>query len=397
MTSILHEDVLTGAPELSRPSDLALLDVALVFPSLPPSLDGIGDHTAQFAAALARSARVRILTAEKEPDAIPSVGIRQAFGRTRSGIWRLVDAVAEDPPDWLVLQFDQFSYGRWGLNPFLPLAIRSIKRSCPQTRIAWIAHEDFVPVTSWKFAIMTSWQRAQFVSLGHLADLIFFSIEPWVERYSTWFPGKTVRHLPCGSNIPRSGVARAEARQRLGIEESTFIAGVFGTINASRMVPSIVRAAAALHQASSDFRLLYVGPHGAALEAALGDVPLLDAGRLPADEVSVYLAAMDLHLVPFIDGVSTRRSSFMAGLQHAVPSLGTAGVLTDAALHRADGEAFLLTPVDRPEAFEREALRLLRDPRLRTRIGAGGRRLYDASFSFESVADRFIAAVEEVS
>lgn len=402
MNPTLYEATSQRAPTAPRPREAtsggaAPLDLALVFPSLPPALDGIGDHTARFAEALARSARVRILTAQDDASPIPSVEVRRAFECSSHKIRGLVDAVAGDPPDWLILQFDQFSYGRWGLNPFLPLAIRAIKRSCPRTRIAWIAHEDFVPVTSWKFAIMTAWQRAQFVALGHLADLVFFSIGPWVDRYSRWFPRKTVRHLPCGSNIPRSGVTRAEARQRLGIEEGTFVAGVFGTINASRLLPSISRAATALHRASDDFRLLYVGPHGAALRAALGDVPLLDAGRLPAEAVSAHLAAMDVHLAPFIDGVSTRRSSFMAGLQHGVPSLGTAGPLTDAMLHRVNGEAFLLTPVDRPEEFEREALELFRDPGRRSQIGAGGQRLYEASFSFESVAERFLAAVREVA
>ena len=138
----------------------------------------------------------------------------------RHEILRIVDVIEKDRPDWLFIQFNQFSYGRWGLNPFLPLAIARIRRRCPGTRIAWMAHEDFVPITNWRFAVMTIWQRAQFKALGQMADHIFFSIEPWTEKYQAWFPRKPVTHLPVGSNIPHVGPSRDEARRPAGYSGS---------------------------------------------------------------------------------------------------------------------------------------------------------------------------------
>lgn len=371
------------------------MTVDLIFPVLPPALDGIGDYTALLARALAPHADVRVLAGPDPHDAIEGVTVEPAFTVSPpQGVRHLLTAVEHRRPDWVVLQFNQFSYGRWGFNPFLPLVVRQIKRRLPQTGIAWMAHEDFVPVTSWKFAIMTLWQRWQFWMLGRAADRIFFSIEPWAEKYQRWFTDTPVRHLPVASNIPHAGCSREEARRRLGLDPETFVAGVFGTVNASRMLPLIRRAATAMQAASDRFTLLYVGPHGAAMREAMGpDLPLLDAGRLPAREVSACFSAMDLHLTPFVDGVSTRRGSFLTGLQHSVPTVGTAGELTDALLKDADGEAFLLAPVDDPVTFERHALTLLREDDRRARIAAAARALYDGSFSFEVIAEQLLAGL----
>jgi len=371
--------------------------VDIVFPVLPPSLDGIGDYTARFAEALTEHCAVRIHTAQSDFAPILGVEICSSFSLKQPwGIRRLVDAVCTSPPDWLLIQFNQFSYGRWGFNPFLPLTLRAIKQEHPDIRIAWMAHEDFVPVTSWKFAIMTLWQRWQFWMLGRQADLIFFSIDPWVQKYTTWFPDTPVRHLPVGSNIPYLGLSRAVARKQVGIDENSFVAGVFGTLGASRMVSFIHRAASALYKRSDNFVVLYVGPDGDVLQNALGSIPVIDAGRLPAEEVSAHLSAMDVHLAPYIDGVSTRRGSFMAGIQHGVASVSTDGELTDQVLRDATGDALLLAPVDRPNLFAEKSLAFSAHPERRTQIALKGQSLYDTSFSFEVTASRFAHSIEEV-
>ena len=232
--------------------------------------------------------------------------------------------------------------------------------------------------------------------LGTQADLIFFSIEPWVHKYRSWFSHAPVGLLPSCSNIPLAATTRCEARRRIGVEEHTFVAGVFGTVNASRMLSFIRRAAAALHRRTKDFAILYVGPHGKEMRAEMGTLPLIDAGPLPADEVSWHLAAMDIHLTPFIDGVSTRRGSFMAGIQHGIPTVSTEGILTDGVLKQANGDVFLLASVEDPEAFERHAVTLLEDAGLRRHMAASSRAFYQASFSKDVIASRFLAAIGEM-
>lgn len=363
--------------------------VDLVFPSLPPAHDGIGDHTVRLARAMSTGCDVRILTAQADATPIPGVEIQFAF--SLNWPWQingLVEVVTANPPDWLVVQFNQFSYGRWGFNPFLPLALRRLRSAAPDVNIAWIAHEDFMPATSLKSALMHFWQRWQFRALGRQADQIFFSIEPWVRKYGPWFPDTPVHHLPIGSNMPLIHEDPSKLRDRLELEDS-FVVGFFGTVRA-RLLGHLAAALDALTDQIENVVLLYVGPDGAALRDALPDVSVLDAGRLPAEEVSRHLRIMDLHLTPFIDGVSTRRGSFMAGLQHAVPTIATNGELTDPLLQRADGTAFLLFPTNDPGAFARGAVALSTDPSRRRQIGREGQRLYEDHFSFEATTPVFL-------
>jgi glycosyltransferase involved in cell wall biosynthesis len=355
---------------------------------LPPTLDGIGDHTVQIARRIARSDRVRVLTAQSDPAPIPGVEIIPSFSIAPPwGIRSVADAILSDPPDWLIVQFNQFSYGRWGLNPFLPLTLRRIRQEAPSVRIAWMAHEDFVPASSPKFALMRLWQKAQFIALGRVSDAIFFSIEPWVKKYGPWFPDTPTHHNPIGSNMPYVEADASVVRTKHDISNDAFVLGFFGTLRA-RLIGHIEAAmdrirAAARKGGKPDPVLLSVGPDGADLKAQLPDHQVIDAGRLAAEDVSRHLQAMDLHLTPFIDGVSTRRGSFMAGLQHGVPTLGTHGPLTDEILVRADGDAVRLCSIDDPSAYGHAAVALFGAPDLRHRLGEHGQRLYRHHFDFD--------------
>lgn len=370
------------------------MTIDLIFPVLPPTLDGIGDHTARLAEALSRRATVRVLTAQDESNPIPGVPVEPAFTHPpRRGVLELTSAVQADPPDWLFLQFNQFSYGRWGLNPFLPAALYRAKQRCPDMRLAVLFHEDFLPATTWKNAVMTTWQRPQFWMLGRLADHVFFSIEPWVRQYRSWFPDTPVDHLPVGSNIPHVDADREAVRETLGIDDGTFVAGVFGSLHESRLLSHIRTAADAIRDEADDALLLYVGPDGEEFQRAMNGVPVLDAGRLSARAVSRHFQAMDLYLAPFIDGVSTRRGSFLVGLQHGLPTVSTHGPLTDPMFRDHDGTTFALAPADDPYAFGRAVAALHRTPERRSAMKSGARRLFEDDFGWETIADRALRAL----
>jgi glycosyltransferase involved in cell wall biosynthesis len=141
------------------------------------------------------------------------------------------------------------------------------------------------------------------------------------------------------------------------------------------------------------FLVLYVGPDGAAVKEALAGLPVHDLGRLPATEVSRALVAMDLHLAPFFRGVSTRRGSFIAGLQHGLPSVSTHGVQTDPLLAEADGKAFLLAPEDSADTSATLAAALAADPVRRRAIAEGARKLYFEVFDWPISAERVLSGL----
>jgi glycosyltransferase involved in cell wall biosynthesis len=379
------------------PNNVFAMHIALLFPTLPPALDGIGDYTVRLATTLAPEHTVSVWTTDVKATPIPNVTVRRGVSfKTRTGATSMAAAARLDTPDWVVLQYNPFSYGPRGLNLSLAPALRQVKSASPRTRVAVMVHEPFVPVISWRWAILTTWQRWQLWHLGRVADVLFFSIAPWADRFQSWFPRTPVQHLPVGSNIPRTPASRMHVRERCGLPPEAMVLGIFGTAHHSRRLPYIARAARAATHAGHRPHVLYVGPHGEAVRRHLGAVPVHDAGRLAAPDVSRHFAAMDVYLSPFEEGVSSRRGSFLAGIQHGVATATTQGAHTDAFMRDAHGSAFVLTPDGTPDAFVDATLRLIRDPNRRQQIAVGGRCFYDAHFDWSLIAAQMLRAFNRV-
>ncbi|MDX1419451.1 MAG: glycosyltransferase [Rubricoccaceae bacterium] len=380
--------------------------IHLTFPVLPPALDGIGDHTARLAGALAEHAAVTVLTtpeAAAQAEVPTGVQVRSAL-RWRGRRTRHIDAsgvaaaVADERPEALLLQYNPTSWGRRGLNPLLPLAVRAARRAHPALRVGLMVHETFYPRTTLRQTLLNVVQQAQLRALLRAAHVVFVSTEAWVPVLGRWAPTTPFVHLPVGSNIEDAGWTREAARAALEIPEETLVAGVFGTATRPDRLLPLVRAAAERLRLEQEAQggaslVLYVGPDGPAARAALAGLPVRDLGALPVAEVSRALAALDLHLAPFQHGVSTRRGSFVAGLQHGVPSVSTRGPHTDRLLLDAAGTACLLTPEDDASAYADQAAALAADPARRWVMAEAARALYGAAFAWSHGAERVLSGL----
>jgi len=388
--------------------------IVLTSAQLPPVPDGIGDYTARLAEEMAAAGRgVVVWTSREVGEPAEIVGeasgggvrIEQPFSlASRGGVRSLVDAMerteAEDRlPGAIVLQFNQFSWGRWGLNPYLPRVMRAIKRRWPQVMLGVMFHEKVVPATTWKFRMMRLWQVPQYNALADIADVRFFSIQRWAEEERARRPARPsedVVHLPVGSNLPYCPPEKAKTRAELGIPEDAVVCGVFGTAHSSRLLDWVSDAVQALRRLGHDAVVLYIGSGGDAVRRAcegnLGHpgVPVFDQGRLPAEDAAACFPAMDVYLSPFSDGISTRRGSAMAALQHGIPVVTTHGPLTDDIWAHTPG--LTLSPVeDGPAGFAASVCRSLDRPVSRQAI----RQWYLNHYSFECVARRLTEAIEQ--
>jgi glycosyltransferase involved in cell wall biosynthesis len=370
------------------------LKLNMVVSALPPRFCGIGDYTARLCRALSTNARVTAYTGAGTPAAIAGVQIESVFSASDlRSVRKIAERVEIDRPDWVVLQFNQFSFGRWGLNPYLPLAMRRIKRTCPETRLAVMFHEDFVPPITWKFCVMRTWQKWQFKALGRAADVVLFSIDPWVEKYRSWFPGKPVLHMPVGSNIPEFPISREDARARLGVQVNQVVLGLFGSLHQSRNLPWVQAAVNAVRAAGADVVVLYVGAQVDLLRGALRDVRVIADGTAEPDEVSRRVRAMDVYLAPFSDGVSSRRTSMMTGLQHGIATVSTLGEFTDQVMARENGRALILSPADSLEKYADEVVSLTQDANRREQVGRQGMEFYRREFDWDVIGRRFMRAL----
>ncbi len=110
-----------------------------------------------------------------------------------------------------------------------------------------------------------------------------------------------------------------------------------------------------------------------------------------SDMASLYLHAADLCVLPFVDGVYLNNSSFAAAAAHGLPIVTTRGGRLEKPF--VDGENVCLCRPRDSEDLARAMESLLRDPTLRTRLGAGARRLAAEWFEWRGASEKVLKAV----
>ena len=296
--------------------------------------------------------------------------------------------------DLLVLEYNPFSYGRWGFAPWLPVQWARLRAARTRPRLAIRLHEMYVPMEDWRTALMGTWQRAQLVPLAAGADLIYAVTNRWTEEFVG--PTARFRHLPVSSNLPDRRDAREEIRQRLGIPDDAVAVVAFGAGHPSRDNTHLIGALERIRAAQPDAVVLNLGQGGPRSGLGSAGLRTITPGEQSSEDVSAHLAAGDVFLSPLVDGVSTRRGTVMAALQHRLAVVTTDGPATDAMLREVNGEALVLTPAGDAASFAAAAAELARDPRRAGAVGANGRELFDRRFAWPVVARSLLDLASEV-
>ncbi len=386
--------------------EMKMQKLYLINSTFPPQISGVGDHTAFLAAELAKIFEVKVLVSyEVEPtvskgevDTFPKFKLEQIFSYVKpQSFLSIIKFIQADPPDWVILQYDPFTYGtKFGLNPYIPLAINILKRLCPQVKIGVIVHESFIHIRNWKLAVLSQFLKAQLWLVCCAADAIFTVIEPWVAILTTWFPNKLIQHLPVSSNIPQLSTNRDEVRASLGISPQTIVLGLFGRVQRVRRLDHIIKTVKKIQAQGLDVLVMYIGHDCAGAKSGLMDLPLLAEGPFSPEEISYRFAVMDIYLVPIDEGVSTRNTSFMTGIQHGIPTVATFGQSTDSVLMREHGKGVFLVDVEAPDDFAKTALDLAINPQQRKLISDGAKQLFDREFSWQQVSSTLLTTLESL-
>jgi hypothetical protein len=356
--------------------------IALLTAGSATQADGVRDYTRMLLATL----RAMGLDAElfEWADGVP----RGGNGSRRAGL-----AAAElQAVDALILQYEPFSFGRRGFAPRLPLFLGRLRWRHPRPLIAVMFHETYVDMTNLRWMLMGAWQRAQLLAIQSAADVQLCSIQRWTERLRKTALGRPVHHLPVASNLPDARAHRDRVRRSLGAGLDTAVLSCMGLRHPGRLQGHVLASARDAGAAARSVILLDLGPGVPSSVRLAENVELRATGFLRANDLAGHIAASDVFLAPYMDGVSTRRTTVMSALQHGIPVVGTRGHLTDDIFARAPG--LVLAELDHPDRFAAAVTRLLHDPDRRTRLGAAGRRLYETSFDWPVLAQRLRSYVD---
>jgi glycosyltransferase involved in cell wall biosynthesis len=341
------------------------------------SVDGILDYARNLGEAMAalHALDVDLVVRTGDGWSIDRLGRgRGVARRTRD----LDDALAG--VDALILHYNPFSWGRRGFAPWLVPTLARLRRRRPDLVVGILAHERYVDMNGIRWALMGGWQRVQFLAVLRFADVAWSSIEAWTERLRSQTRAP-VAQIPIASNLPDRRAARLAARERLGLDGDRHAIAAFGTDHPSRLMGHVEAAVGAVADGGTPVMLLNLGAGAPAVTVHVPGVTVVAPGRLPPSAVAEHLAAADLYLAPFVDGVSARRTTLMAALQHGLPVVGTDGPLTDTAMREAR-DALLLTPSRDRDAFAAAARALAADEEQLRRRGKAARRLYETHFDW---------------
>ena len=323
------------------------------------------------------------------------------------GFGRLDAELAAYRPDLVVVAYTPLGYAprsggvaptftRWSVGLRSRLGCQAIL----------LAHEVSLPLgfhwdkREFKLATLAALQMAQFSVLAACFDSVLFSNagtqRAWARRLKRL--ANRFHTLRICSNIPYRSTDAPDAHlaasgRRVPIPTVLF----FGTGHQSVLFDYVEAAFVALLEIEPSAGLVIVGMSPEKLRqlcpslAALGD-RVRALGYVPAEEVSLWLQAATLVLAPLIEGVSARKGTVMAALQHGRTVVTTRGIHTLEDI--AWNEICLLAPLDR-EAFAALTLTAFRDLELRAKVGRAARDEYEAHASASVTASMILAYADQ--
>ena len=370
---------------------------AILTPEFPPLCGGVGDYTAQVAAALAaRGDDVTVFTPPQAAAPLPVPGVTLVtLGDIYGPASRIeIDRCVADRATTMLVQYVPTAFGLKGANvPWCRWLLERSQR--PRADVRVMFHEPYFdygwkPLHQGPLSIV---QRAMARILLRIGGTTYLSTDAWrprLMRYARERERRCFVTLPIPSTIPRSldGDAVRELRRELHDDPASTgaVVGHFGTYG-THVAPMLRQALESLLHADPRLTAICAGAGGDVFAHAVASARPVLAGRIRGfgrtspGRTATILAACDLMLQPFPDGVTTRRTSVMASLQSGRPVLTTTGHLTES-VWRETG-AVAMTASDDGRAFVETACRLLADPGERAALATRGERTYRERFALE--------------
>jgi glycosyltransferase involved in cell wall biosynthesis len=358
---------------------------AILTGEYPPQAGGVSDYTRLIARELTRAGdKVTVWAPRCSNDESPDDGVEVRRLPDHYGLKTLLlfeQQLSSQNALRILVQYVPHAFGWKALN--VPFCFWLKTRL--SGRVAVMFHEVAFPVRRGQSVRQNALglvNRAMARLMAQAASKAFVSIPHWTIALRPLLPRSTeVVWLPVPSSIDvvrdEQQVARIRARYSGGV-----LVGHFGTYGALHFPLLQQTLRDVLTGTDADVLLIGSGSESARTGLAARfpqfDSRLHATGTLTPAALSHQLAACDLMLQPYVDGVSTRRTTMMAVLAHGRPSVTTAGELTEGLW--ADSGAVLLAPAADPPALARACVQLAANPQQRNTLGEQARHLYEQRF-----------------
>ena len=373
----------------------------IVTSEYPPDIGGVSDYTRQVAEGLAHSGEDVHVWCPRPPATRGQTGVRihPVLGSIRpSDLRRAGDQLDEFPaPRRLLVQWVPHGFGYHSMNVWFCLWL--LRRSMAGDVVELMVHEAYSdfrrgPI---RHVIMACVQRFMTVLLLQTASRVWIATPAWERRLRAYALGRnlSMTWLPVpGCVSPHAGATSDVVRRRYASDE-TILLGHFGSFGAdvtallerwlsSVMTHALQPSLLLLGSGSDAYRDRLVAQHPQWASR------IQSAGYVPAALLAEHIAACDLFLQPYPDGITARRTTTMACLAQGRPVVTTLGASTES--FWASSGAVALGAVDEPEQCVAAVDALIEDSQKRQALGVQGRALYLRTFDVRHVVGTLKAA-----
>ena len=373
----------------------------IVTSEYPPDVGGVSDYTRQVAEGLARmgdEVHVWCPRAAEGP-ATPGLHVHPDLGHIGPADLKRFDERlnAFPAPRRLLVQWVPHGFGYHSMNVWF--CVWLARRARAGDAIELMVHEPYLEFRRGPFRhlAMACVHRLMTMVLLRASRKVWMSIPAWEPLLRPYALGRDLpmQWLPVPGCVADASAAHAAAIRLKYSAHGRPLLGHFGSygMEVTRLLDTRL---APLMEDPLAPSLLLLGSGGERYRDTLLDrhpswsTRVHAAGYLSADDLSAHIAACDLFVQPYPDGISSRRTSAMACLSQARPLVTTKGHLTEALW--LEHEAVVLVDLADSTAFARVAVQLLHDRGARQRVARRGRLLYQSAFAVDRVISALRAA-----
>ena len=388
--------------------------IAFVTGEYPPMEGGVGAFTEQLGRAVAALGyEVHIISSKQSRPYVTTkwrsllepvdLGFAQLHPIVKKWNWKAVGQVADTAVryefDLVNIQYQAAAYDmRSPAINFLPWRLRGVSKT------AVTFHDLRTPYLFPKAGKLR--QTAVYRMASHADGTIVTNqidedeLHPRVDN--------PLAQIPIGSNIiaPAPDAAAIKAvRGKLGLDDDVFLLGYFGFLNETKGADTLLAAMGKLETRfpNGRFHLIFIGGQTGSsdgdnnaqflrdLRQQIDDAGLTErvhwTGFVEDADVSTYLYAADLMVMPYRDGASLRRGTLMAALAHKRPLLTTIPQSPIPELQHNQNAYFV--PADDADALTTAIQTIAADDSLRHRLAEGAGQTADL-FTWDKIAEQTV-------
>jgi glycosyltransferase involved in cell wall biosynthesis len=363
--------------------------IHLFTPEYLPKVGGVADYTRQVARGLAEAGEdVHVwCPATSQADRGDAFTVHAELGQFEPADLARAGALLDrfDAPRRVLVQWVPHGFGRRSMN--VAFCFWLWKRARSGDTVELMVHEPYLTFWegTWRQTAAALVHRFMTTVLLRAASRVWISVPAWERMWKPYALGRAIPFtwLPIPSALGQpDGRDVEEVRSKLRADRRPIV-GHLGTFGGpvSVLLSGLLLE---LFDAPLDCDVLLIGSGSEQFRSKFLDQHPHYANRLKATgaladrALAAHVAACDVLLQPYPDGITSRRTTAMAGLRLGVPIVTTGGYLTETLWK--DSGAVSLTQVGEHRKAVAEVSDLLAKPERRRRMGRAGRDLYERLF-----------------